>query len=136
MDYIAILALTWLFNGGIKYLVNAFFQGKKDALKLIGYGGFPSTHTAIVTAQLVYVGITYGFNHPAIAALLGLLWVVINDATSLRKKIQDHALHLNALDASRNHRERIAHHWRDIAGGLIVGTAVAIGYAQIIKNAF
>ncbi len=134
MEYIILLALTWLFNGSAKYAVNMCFHGRKNALGLVGYGGFPSTHTAIVSAQLFYVGMQHGFNHPAVAAILALLWVVVNDATSLRKKIQDHAQHLNKLDDSRNHRERIAHHWRDIVGGFAMGAITALIYAEIIKK--
>jgi uncharacterized protein len=127
MEYVIVLAASWLVNGSIKYAVNLIRHGKANALHLVGYGGFPSTHTAVITAQLVYVGLRYGFHDPAIAALLALLWVVVNDATNLRKKIQDHAMHLNALDNSKHHRERIAHKAIDIIGGIVVGAVVAYG---------
>ena len=50
MDFILILFLTWLINGSIKFIIN-FFIFKKGALKLVGYGGFPSTHTSIISSM-------------------------------------------------------------------------------------
>ena len=132
MEYLILLVVTWLINGSAKYAVNVLRHGMSGATTLIGYGGFPSTHTAVVSAQAVYIGLQHGFHHPAVGALLALLWVVVNEATALRKKIQDHAKHLNALDNTKNHRERIAHNPIDIIGGLLVGAVVAYGCYAIL----
>jgi len=42
---------AWLVAGGLKFLVNSIRAGK-PAFGLIGYGGFPSNHSAIVSSIL------------------------------------------------------------------------------------
>lgn len=128
MTYLLVIAAAWLINGSLKFAVN-YWRNPAHARSLIGYGGFPSTHSAVVASLLGYTGFAHSFDHPAIAALLALLWVVANDATSLRKRIENHAKHLNRLDSNSAtpHRERIAHKWYEIAGGIAVG--IATGWA-------
>lgn len=129
MNYLIVLLITWLINGSLKFAVNLFFH-KSKAISLVGYGGFPSTHTAVVVSMLSYVGFSHGFDNPVIAALLVLLWVTINDAASLRIRIGKHAEHLNEIDPEKSHRERIGHKMHEIVAGAIVGGA--IGYALSI----
>ena len=133
MNFLILLAVTWLVNGSLKFAVN-FMKNGKNAFKLIGYGGFPSTHTAIVSSMLSYVGFKYGWNEPAIAAILALLWVVTNDAKSLRRMVGKHAEHLNKIDSSHNHRERVGHSKIEIIGGALVGGAVGFIMSIILPS--
>lgn len=133
MKFLLVLAATWLINGGIKFTVN-FIKNGKDAFGLIGYGGFPSTHTSIVTSMLSYTGFTYGWDNPAIAAILALLWVVVNDAKSLRRMVGKHASSLNKLDPSITHRERVGHTITEIIGGAVVGFCVGAAIAYITTS--
>lgn len=124
MKYLLLLIITWLINGSIKYAVNYYFYNKK-ALQLIGYGGFPSTHTAMITALLFYVGFSENFNHVVIAPLLIIFWLIVNDAYFLRNNIQDIAKNLNKLDKSASHRESLGHKKHEIIGGILVGFTIA-----------
>lgn len=72
--------------------------------------------------MLSYTGFTYGWDHPTIAALLVLLWIVVNDAKSLRRMVGNHASHLNKLNPSKQHRERVGHTPIEIAAGGVVGS--------------
>lgn len=127
MHYLILLLSCWVINGAIKFSINSITH-KKAAFSLIGYGGFPSTHTAIVTSMVTFVALTNGTNHPVLAPLIVLLWLVINDATALRKRIEEHAKHLNTLSDDSPHRERIAHNYYEIAGGIAVGFLVGWGF--------
>lgn len=128
MTYLIILACTWVINGSIKFAVN-YLKNGREAFKLIGYGGFPSTHTSIVTSMLGYTGITYGWNHPTIGALFALLWLVVNDAKSLRRMVGKHANHLNRIDPSYHHRERVGHTLIEILGGAVVGFVTGVTFS-------
>jgi len=134
MIYLLTLLAAWLVNGCTKFSVN-YARFGKAAHDLVGYGGFPSTHTAVVTAVVVMVGLQNGFEHPAFGIGLALLWIVITDARSLRRMVGDHAEHLNTLSPARKkHRERVGHSYVEIAGGALVGTLVACGLYALMER--
>ena len=131
MNFFIVMAATWLINGSIKFIFNFIKDGKK-AFSLIGYGGLPSTHTAIVVSMFCYTGFSHGWNDPAIAALLVILWVVVSDAKSLRSAVGRHAAHLNTIDPSRNHRERIGHTPIEIICGAAVGGIIGTVFSKLL----
>ena len=133
MEYLIVLLATWFVNGSTKFAVNFLFH-RKEAFSLVGYGGFPSTHTAVVTSMLRYVGAAHGFDHPVVGGLLVLLWVVVNDAKSLRMRIGEHAKHLNEIDSKKSHRERIGHKMHEIIGGAVVGGVVGLVLACLLED--
>ena len=96
MIYVALLAVTWLINGSTKFAVNWMARGR-EAFALVGYGGFPSTHTAMVSSVLWYTGLVHGFDQPAVGVALVLLWVVTTDARGLRGAVGQQAQRLNEL---------------------------------------
>ena len=54
MKYILLPFFAWVIAGGTKFLINTVRFGK-DSRSLIGYGGFPSTHTTIISS-VVFLG--------------------------------------------------------------------------------
>ena len=125
MKFILILIVTWILNGSIKFIIN-MFTSKTNPFKLIGYGGFPSTHTAIVSSFYFYAGFNFGFDNIIMIPLLVIFWVIINDAVNLRKNIGLHAKILNKLSPSSFLRERIGHEYHEILGGILVGITSSI----------
>jgi len=132
MKFILILIITWLLNGSIKFIIN-LYTSKNNALTLIGYGGFPSTHSAIISSFYFYAGFNYGFNNIIMIPLLVTFWIVINDALNLRKYIGLHAKSLNKLDPSSSHRERIGHKYHEVLGGILVGLISSIALTYLLK---
>jgi acid phosphatase family membrane protein YuiD len=61
-----------------------------------------------------------------------LLWVVTNDARSLRKIVEKHSQHLNKIDITQNHRERVGHSICEILGGGAVGLIMGYLLSQIL----
>jgi acid phosphatase family membrane protein YuiD len=118
----------WLVAGSLKFAINSV-RGRAAAWQQIGYGGMPSTHTTIVSTTAVLVGLREGWNTAAFSVAAALAFVVILDAVSLRGQIGAHARALNALRAGdpahRTVRERIGHHWTEVAAGLLVGAGCA-----------
>jgi len=125
MKFILILIFTWLFNGSVKFIFN-LYKNKSSAFKLIGYGGFPSTHSAIISSFYFYTGYNYGFDNIIMIPLLVIFWIVINDAVNLRKNIGLHAKILNKLDPLSSLRESIGHEYYEILGGVLVGIIASI----------
>ena len=130
MDYVYAITpfVAWLVAGSLKFLVNSARAGK-PAFGLIGYGGLPSNHSAIVSSMAALIAFREGIGSPAFGVALTLAFIVILDASSLRKQIGRQAVAINALNEASPEaprlRERIGHTPLEIAAGIVVGIAVA-----------
>lgn len=128
IDYLITPFLAWLVAGITKFLINSV-KAQKLAFGLIGYGGLPSNHSAIVTSMVALIAFKEGINHPAFGVALTLAFIVMLDANSLRRQVGKHAEAINELaqrqDLQINLRERMGHTRLEIAAGIAVGILVA-----------
>lgn len=127
--------LTWLVAGILKFLINSI-KAKQLAFGLIGYGGLPSNHSAIVSSMVALIAFKEGIGNPAFGVGITLAFIVMLDAYSLRRQVGRHAVAINRLatdsKAYENLRERMGHTRIEIAAGIAVG----IASAAIIHLAF
>jgi acid phosphatase family membrane protein YuiD len=125
--------IAWLVAGCLKFLINSL-KAKKFAFGLIGYGGLPSNHSAIVSSMAALIALKEGVQHPAFGVALTLAFIVMLDASSLRRQIGKQAAVINKLGVAINVeqpalRERLGHTLAEILAGIIAGVCVA--YAVI-----
>lgn len=120
--------LAWLVAGASKFIINSI-KAKQLAFDLIGYGGLPSNHSAIVSSMAALIALKEGIGHPAFGVAITLAFIVMLDAKSLRRQVGKHAAVLNKLASSTSDhqalRERMGHTRLEIAAGIVVGIAVA-----------
>jgi len=120
--------LAWLVAGVTKFIVNSI-KARQLAFGLIGYGGLPSNHSAIVSSMAALIALKEGIGHPAFGVAITLAGIVMLDANSLRRQVGKHAEAINKLAASTPEhpplRERMGHTRLEIAAGIGVGIAVA-----------
>ena len=128
IDYLITPFLAWLVAGISKFLINSL-KAKQLAFGLIGYGGLPSNHSAIVTSMAALIAFKEGIGHPAFGVALTLAFIVMLDANSLRRQVGKHAQAINALAQRQglpaDLRERMGHTRLEIAAGIAVGILVA-----------
>jgi len=127
-SYLVTPFLAWLVAGILKFLINSF-KARRFSFELIGYGGFPSNHSAIVSSITMLIALKEGINTPAFGVAITLAFIVILDAGSLRRQVGKHATAINKLNslASENPlflRERMGHTCVEIFAGIIVGATV------------
>lgn len=124
--YLATPFLAWLCAGCLKFIVNSV-RFKRLAFDKIGYGGFPSNHSAIVSSMVAMIGLQDGIDHPAFGVAITVAFVVTMDANSLRRQVGFHARCLNGLShgAAPILRERIGHTKIEILAGIVTGGLVA-----------
>ena len=117
--------ITWFICGVIKFAVNCIKE-RRFAFDLIGYGGMPSNHSAIVSSMASLIAFKEGVNTAAFGVALTLAFIVILDANSLRKQIGRHAQEINYLKHYQGDklRERIGHSKLEIIMGIILGFCV------------
>lgn len=118
---------AWLVCGITKFVVNCLKE-RRLAFDLIGYGGMPSNHSAIVSSMASLIAFKDGIDTPAFGVALTLAFIVILDASSLRKQIGKHAQVINQLENYQGVklRERIGHSKLEILMGIILGSCVGI----------
>lgn len=119
---------AWLVTGGLKFLINSF-KARRLAFDLIGYGGMPSNHSAIVSSMAALIALKEGIQHPAFGVALTLAFIIMLDANSLRRQVGKHAEAINRLSApTPGHtplRERMGHSRAEILAGVAVGVLCA-----------
>jgi acid phosphatase family membrane protein YuiD len=130
LDYAYLLTpfLTWLIAGIVKFLINSI-KSRRLAFDLIGYGGMPSNHSAIVFSLVALIAYKEGLNDPAFGVSVALAFIVILDASSLRRQVGRHAASLNTLNKIVQSdlpvlRERMGHTRLEILFGSILGLIV------------
>lgn len=122
---------AYVLAGSLKFFVN-FIRYRADAFKNIGLGGFPSTHTSIVSSAFFCGLFTDDFEVIVRALSMAVLLVVIIDAMDLRNRVGLIAAAVNNFiigerDKSKYRllRERNGHTWYEIVGGLLVGLFIS-----------
>lgn len=119
---------AWLTAGSLKFAINSLKAGRL-AFGLIGYGGLPSNHSAIVSSMTTLIALREGLGHPALGVALTLTFIVLLDANSLRRQVGLHAEAINRLVKNEPEkkllRERMGHSKVEIVAGLMVGATVA-----------
>jgi len=115
--------IAWFVTGSTKFAINSFKAGKL-AFDDIGYGNFPSNHSAIVSSVATMIAIKEGIDHPAFSVSLALVFIVTLDASNLRRQVGKHAEILNRITNTpegNNLRQAIGHTKIEIMGGIITG---------------
>jgi acid phosphatase family membrane protein YuiD len=128
LAYLVTPVLTWLVVGPIKFAITSVRQ-RRLAFDLVGNGGFPSNHSAVVTSMATLIALREGMDHPAFGVAVTLAFVIMIDANSLRQHVGRQAAAINRLggagEGARPLRERMGHTLVEIGGGIVTGIAVA-----------
>lgn len=119
---------AWLIAGTLKFTINSIKAGK-PAFGLIGYGGMPSTHSAIVSSMAALIALKNGIGNGMFGLAVTLVFIVILDASDLRRQMGRHASAINRLALGHEDvyklRERMGHSGLEIIGGIAVGVFTA-----------
>ncbi|GAA4711566.1 divergent PAP2 family protein [Brevibacillus fulvus] len=132
MAYFLAPFIGWLVSGVVKFVIN-YFRFGAEARHRIGNGGFPSTHTTVMASTVMLIGFQEGFFSPVFGLGVAVAFIVIIDATGLRRAVGRHAERLNRLaregfpqeGMDKPLRESMGHTRLEIAGGLVLGCLVA-----------
>ncbi len=100
---------------------------------LIDTGGMPSSHSALVTGTASGIGLQLGFNHPAFALASTFAFIVMYDASGIRKSAGMIAQRVNELPTESwpsspesPLKETLGHSRIEVFVGSLIGAAVVI----------
>lgn len=127
ISYLLTPVLTWLVVGPIKFLINSARQ-RRWAFNLVGNGGFPSNHSAVVSSMATLIALREGMGSGAFGVAVTLAFIVMIDANSLRQHVGRQAGAINRIATGAvDHtvlRERMGHTLLEIGGGICTGIAM------------
>ncbi|KLU61372.1 divergent PAP2 family protein [Peptococcaceae bacterium CEB3] len=125
--------LAWFAAQVLKVFLHLFLHGKLDLQLLFSSGGFPSSHSATVTALAFGIGKYYGWNSPIFAVAAVFAMIVMYDAAGVRRAAGKQAEVINQLverlyqgsDPSQERlKELIGHSPLEVFGGALVGVII------------
>ena len=125
--------VTWALAQTIKLPLEYVLHRNWDWGLLLSTGGMPSSHSALVTALSVSIGLQEGFKSSLFAISWVLAMIVIYDAIGIRRHAGDHARVLNLMIdelftghplAEKELKEVLGHTPREVIAGVALGIVV------------
>lgn len=130
--------LAWLVAQTLKVLLYGALERKWDFRRFWGSGGMPSSHSSLVVALAMMVGLLEGFGTAAFAICAVLAMVVMHDAAGVRRATGNQATVINQIlrdvlingkpISDEELKELIGHTPLEVLGGAILGVLVSLGY--------
>jgi acid phosphatase family membrane protein YuiD len=126
---------AWLLAQMLKIPTEYFRSRRWMWAMFFAAGGMPSSHTALMVAGTLAVGLYHGFDNPLFAIAVGVTMIIAHDAAGVRRQAGKHAERINLLVGELLHghtlkeeelKEVIGHTPLEVVGGIILGLLVAI----------
>ena len=127
---------AWAVAQVMKLLISIAVYRKFDITYLTTGGGMPSSHSALVCAAAVSCGISAGFSSPVFAVSAVLAFIVMYDASHVRRETGEQSKVLNYImrnwaeyrpeDFERDWKVLIGHTPIQVAVGAVLGAAVGL----------
>lgn len=89
--------LLWFFIQVFKVITDLVVNKRLNVKRILGAGGMPSSHSAIVSSLAVLVGREYGFDSGVFAIALIMAFVVMYDAAGVRRAAGKQARIINKI---------------------------------------
>jgi acid phosphatase family membrane protein YuiD len=89
--------ISWAIAQGSKIILTLITEKRFDATRIVGTGGMPSSHTALVVALAFSIGKYNGFDSAFFAIALIFCFVVMYDAAGIRRAAGKQAEIINML---------------------------------------
>ena len=134
--------IAWLLAQIIKMPLDYLYSRKWNWALLLTTGGMPSSHSSLLTATSLGIGLYHGFDNPVFAIAVAITMVVVYDAAGVRRQAGIHAQRINVLFNELLHghmlnekdlREVLGHTPLEVIGGILLGLIVAISQWLIWK---
>ncbi len=133
--YILVPFLTWFFIQVFKVIWDLVTTKKFNFKRIMGAGGMPSSHSAVVIALATMIGRSQGVNSPMFAMSVVFACVVMYDAAGVRREAgkQAHLLNeiintpgLSNVEVKEKLVEALGHTPVQVFAGAIIGFIVGM----------
>ncbi|MDD3394091.1 MAG: divergent PAP2 family protein [Clostridia bacterium] len=124
--------ISWAIAQSTKIILTLIIEKRFDATRIVGTGGMPSSHSALVVALAFSVGKYNGFGSSLFAVALILAFVVMYDAAGIRRAAGKQAEIINMLILKHEVpdmeqlKELLGHTPLEVFAGGILGIVVGL----------
>jgi len=122
-----------------------FRLGKFNWSYIAANGGFPSSHSALVSALATGVGLSQGFDSIAFAIATGFAVIVTYDASGVRREAGEHGRAINVIIAEvlqgkeigeERFKEVLGHSRVEVLAGVLFGVGIMLLWEFVIQPGF
>ena len=146
--FINVMLTAWFLAQLTKTVLTFIFEKKLVLERMVGAGGMPSSHSALVCSLTIAIAKQTGVQSPEFALAMALACIVMYDAMGVRRAAGEHAKVLNKLvfgfqlfseeTESRSDdqvaddlgdktlKEYLGHTPLEVLGGMLLGILVAM----------
>ena len=131
--YLVIPFSVWFFIQLFKLIYDLVTTKKFNFKRILGAGGMPSSHSAVVTSLATMIGISQGIDSPIFAMSVIFAFVVMYDAAGIRRAAGKQAELLNKIvntpglsgvEVTEKLQEVLGHTPTQVLVGAIIGIIV------------
>lgn len=136
--YLVVPFAVWFFIQLFKLIYDLVTTKQFNFKRILGAGGMPSSHSAVVTALATMIGINYGIESPIFALSVIFAFVVMYDAAGIRRAAGKQAKLLNKIvntpglsgvEVTEKLQEVLGHTPTQVIVGAIIGVIVGFIFA-------
>lgn len=136
--YLIIPFAVWFFIQLFKLIYDLVTTRKFNFKRILGAGGMPSSHSAVVTSLATMIGVSQGFDSQMFALATIFAFVVMYDAAGIRRAAgkQAHILNkivntpgLSGVEVTEKLQEVLGHTPKQVIVGAIIGVIVGLIFA-------
>ncbi|MGL5972539.1 MAG: divergent PAP2 family protein [Oscillospiraceae bacterium] len=143
-NYVLVVSfIAWFSAQVTKIILDTMINKRFSSERIIGSGGMPSAHSALVCSMTITVLRLYGLRSPFFAVAFTLACIVMYDAMGVRRASGEQAKVINKLivnlmddlnpKAVENHyifheklKELIGHTPLEVLGGMTMGISISL----------
>lgn len=132
---IVVPIIVWFLIQTFKTVTDICINKKLNVKRIMGAGGMPSSHSAVVTSLAVLIGKNYGFDSGVFALSVVFAFVVMYDAAGVRRAAGKQAAVLNkiletpgmtSLEVQEKLVEFLGHTPVQVVVGALIGIMVGV----------
>lgn len=129
--------IAWSIAQVLKVLIEFLLLKTWNWALLFQAGGMPSSHSAMVSAAALSIGLYMGFDLPVFAVASILAMIVIYDATGIRREAGRQAVLINTIieeiaKGKLSQHKRLKEVLGHTPGEAVMGTLLGLGISLII----
>ena len=128
--------IAWMLAQILKLPIDLWRTQKVHWGLFFSAGGMPSSHSAMMTATTLGIGLFHGFDNPLFGLAVAISMIVLYDATGVRRQAGMQAQKINKIieELLQGHpisdkqlKEVLGHTPIEVVGGVILGIMIALG---------
>ncbi|MCK5759413.1 MAG: divergent PAP2 family protein [Clostridiales bacterium] len=138
--FITIPFIAWITAQALKFFFDFVSSKKIDFRRLVGSGGMPSSHSALVVSLATVVGASEGIESAAFGLAMAFALVVMYDAAGVRRATGKQAEVLNRMfnhnkddyHLDEELKELIGHTPVEVIAGALLGLAYGLFFMVVL----